>query len=53
MSNSALIMMIIVQLTVTLITGYFFYRVLKTPPRPEPDSFSENDEEERNLPPTI
>tara|TARA_Y100000589_G_scaffold328039_1_gene371266 strand:+ start:99999 stop:100160 length:162 start_codon:yes stop_codon:yes gene_type:complete len=44
METSALIMMITVQGTVTLLTGYFFYKVLKTPPKPKPDSFSENDD---------
>jgi len=45
MSNSAFITMIVVQVTVTIITGYFFYKVLTTPPRPESDSYSENDDE--------
>jgi hypothetical protein len=45
MSNSAFITMIIVQVTVTIITGYFFYKVLTTPPRQEPDSYSENDDD--------
>lgn len=43
MTNSALILMVLVQLTVTVVTGYFFFKVLKTPPRQEPDSYSEND----------
>ncbi len=47
MSNSAFITMILVQVTVTIITGYFFYKVLTIPPRPEPDSYSENDEDPR------
>jgi len=47
MSNSALIMMIVVQVSVTIITGYFFYKVLVTPPKSEPDSYTENDDEER------
>lgn len=47
MNTSALIMMLCTQITVVCITGYFFYRVLKTPPKPEPDSFSENDDEIR------
>jgi hypothetical protein len=47
MSNSAFITMIVVQVTVTIITGYFFYKVLTTPPRQEPDSYSENDDELR------
>ncbi len=41
MSTSALITMILVQVTVTAITAYFFWRVLKTPPKPEPDSYDE------------
>lgn len=47
MNSTALILMVTVQVTVLCITGYFFYRVLTTPPKPEPDSFSENDEEPR------
>ncbi len=39
--------MVLVQTTVTIITGYFFYKVLTTPPKPEPDSYSENDDEPR------
>lgn len=40
MTTSALITMLLVQLTVTGITGYFFWKVLKTPPKPD-DSFTE------------
>lgn len=47
MSTSALILMVSVQVTVTLVTGYFFYRVLKSPAKPEPDSYSENDDDPR------
>jgi hypothetical protein len=36
--------MIIVQVTVLTLTGYFFFRVLKTPPREEPDSYADNDD---------
>lgn len=43
MTSSALILMITVWSTVTFATGYFFYLVLKTPSKPEPDSFIEND----------
>ena len=35
MNNSALILMATVQITVTVITLYFFYLVLKTPPKSE------------------
>lgn len=37
--------MITTQGIVIGFTLYFFYKVLTTPPRPEPDSFSENDDE--------
>lgn len=47
MNTSALIMMITTEVIVTLVTGYFFLRVLKTPPKPEPDSYNENDETDR------
>jgi hypothetical protein len=30
---------------VTALTAYFFYRVLVAPPRPEPDSYTDDDEE--------
>jgi hypothetical protein len=43
MNPSALILMVVTQVSVICITGYFFYRVFTTPPRPEPDSFKEND----------
>lgn len=45
MTTSALIMMILVQVSVTVITIYFFVKVLKAPKREEPDSFVENDDE--------
>lgn len=47
MNTSALITMIATEVIITAVTFYFFWRVLKTPPRPEEDSYSENDEEER------
>lgn len=47
MNNSALILMISVQLVVTLLTGWFFYKVLVTKPKAETDSYSENDDVER------
>lgn len=45
MNSEALIMMVSTQVVFTLITGYFFFKVLRTPKNQEPDSFSENDEE--------
>lgn len=51
MNTSALIIMLT---TMTLVTGlmiYFFIRVINTPPKPEPDSYLDNDdEEERKVP---
>jgi hypothetical protein len=47
MNTSALILMIASESIITFLTAYFFYKVLTTKPRPEPDSYSENDEEER------
>lgn len=47
MNISALILMISVQAIVTLFTIWFFYRVLVSKPRPEPDSYSENDDDKR------
>lgn len=43
MTTSALIMIILTQGTVLGATIYFFRKVLKTPAKPEPDSFTEND----------
>lgn len=47
MNSTALITMLITEISVTLITIYFFVKVLRTPPKSEPDSYSENDDEER------
>jgi hypothetical protein len=47
MNTSALILMVSVQLTVVCCVAYFYYRVLTTPQRPEPDSYAENDEDPR------
>lgn len=44
MNTSAIILMVAVQLSVTCCVVYFFYRVLTTPPRPEPDSYADNDD---------
>lgn len=43
MNNNALAMMLVTEITITAITFYFFWKVLSTPPKAEPDSFSEND----------
>jgi hypothetical protein len=47
MSSGAFTLMLLVQLSVTIITGFFFWKVLKTPPRPEPDSYDDNDSDPR------
>ena len=47
MNTSALILMLCSMGTVTTLTIYFFYRVLTTPPKPEPDNFVDNDAESR------
>lgn len=47
MSQSALTMLIVSEVTIVLFTAYFFWKVLTAPPRPEPDSFAENDDAER------
>lgn len=36
--------MVSVQLSVTVITIYFFLKVLRAPKKPEPDSYDENDD---------
>jgi len=47
MNTTALIMMVVAQGIVISFAAYFFMKVLRTPPKPEPDSYSENDDEER------
>lgn len=45
MNSSALIMMLVTEIVVTGFTIYYFVKVLKTPPKEEPDSFTGNDDE--------
>lgn len=47
MNTPALVMMITVELVITFLTVWFFYKVLTIKPKPEPDSFSENDDDPR------
>lgn len=47
MSTAALTMMLVTQITVICITGFFFYKVLTTKPKSKPDLYSENDNEPR------
>lgn len=50
MNLAAIITMLLAQGTVVTLAVYFFYKVLTTPPKPEPDSFSENDDVEERQP---
>ncbi|CAM4119392.1 MULTISPECIES: hypothetical protein [Flavobacterium] len=45
MNTSALITMLAAQGIVVSFASYFFYKVLTIPPKQEPDSYSENDDE--------
>lgn len=45
MNTSALITMVMAQGIVICLTGFFFYKVLTTPPAKDPDSLTENNEE--------
>jgi len=47
MNTDALVMMLAAEGVVTFFVLYFFIRVLKSPAEPEPDSYSENDDEPR------
>lgn len=47
MTTPALTMMLLTELTITGLTIYFFWKVLTIKPLPEPDSYNENDNEER------
>jgi hypothetical protein len=44
MNTTAIITMVCAQGIVISFAGYFFYKVLTTKPKSEPDSFSENDD---------
>lgn len=44
MNTIAIIIMASTMLLVTTVNAYFFVKVLKTPPQPEPDSYDENDD---------
>jgi len=46
MNTTALITMVLAQGIVTCFAVYFFYKVLTIKPKQEPDSFSENDNDE-------
>lgn len=44
MSTEGLTMMLITEITVTLITAYFFFKILFSKKHEEPDSYSDNDD---------
>lgn len=44
MSTNGLITLLVSNAAITLITIYFFWKILRTPSKPEPDSYSENDD---------
>lgn len=44
MNTAAIITMVCAQGTVIGFAAYFFFKVLNTPPKQEPDSYSENDD---------
>lgn len=46
MNTEAIITMVLTQGIVIGFTAYFFYKVLTIKPKSEPDSFTNNDEEE-------
>ncbi|MDD5507857.1 MAG: hypothetical protein PHD25_05940 [Bacteroidales bacterium] len=46
MNTSALIFMILAQVTITAIMLYFLIRAMRAKKRPEPDSYTDNDEQD-------
>jgi hypothetical protein len=47
MSTSALIIMLVTEVTITAFTLYYFWKVVTIPPKAEPDSYAANDDEPR------
>lgn len=45
MKTEAIITMVVAQGTVIALAVYFFYKVLTVKPKPEPDSYEDNDDE--------
>lgn len=50
MKTEAIITMVMAQGIVIALTAYFFYKVLTIKPKPEPDSYTENDDETKRQP---
>ncbi len=47
MNTTALILMVCTMSLVAATAGLMFYKVLTTPPKPEPDSYTDNDDDPR------
>jgi hypothetical protein len=47
MSTNALVTMFLAEGLIAAFALYFFWKVVTTPPKPEPDSYVENDDEPR------
>ena len=45
MTAAAWTLMLVTEILVTVVTVYFFVKVLRTPPKDEPDSYTQNDAE--------
>ncbi|MEY2753322.1 MAG: hypothetical protein RLZZ570_1268 [Bacteroidota bacterium] len=45
MTAAAWTMMLVTEILVTAVTIYFFVKVLRNPPKDEPDSYASNDAE--------
>lgn len=46
MNTPALIFMILAQVTITAVMLYFLIRAMRAKKRPEPDSYTDNDEQD-------
>lgn len=44
MNTTALTIMLVTELTIAAFTVYFFWKVVTTPPKAEPDSYQDNDD---------
>lgn len=43
MNTTALTILLVTELTIAAFTVYFFWKVVKTPPKAEPDSYQDTD----------